>query len=230
MYLLTWAPNNDSNQPVHTSSLIWVFVIRMKTFCILGYPKYDQWRFWSDWWKIKNKQSKNNLSDGMNVLLDLGFRCSHRPRRTATTSLSYNPCEISSYTDRMGPWHVSFSICKCVCSSHTIYPYSLSRVFAVRGIILSIKWFCKLKTQLRQCGYQANVRQCPCLKMPWQTFVGCCSYIIEWNRVWPRLELVYWITRWLHRYLVTGNWGQSTSLRSAFGGVRVSLSSLGLWI
>ena len=114
----------------------------------------------------KNKQTKNNLSDGMYVRLDLSFRCSHIPGRTATTSLSYNPSEISSYTDRFGPWHVSFSICKCACSSHTIYPHSLSKVCAVRGEILSIKWLCKLNTQLRQCGYQANVRQRPCLKCP----------------------------------------------------------------
>ena len=47
-YLLKCAPNEDSNQPAHPCSLIKDFVVRMKKPCILGYPKCDQWRFWSD--------------------------------------------------------------------------------------------------------------------------------------------------------------------------------------
>ena len=45
---LTCVPNKDSNQPVHLHSLIRAFVVRIKKLCILGYPKYAQWRFWSD--------------------------------------------------------------------------------------------------------------------------------------------------------------------------------------
>ena len=37
-----------SNQPAHRSSLIRIFTVRMKKLCILGYPKWAQWRFWSD--------------------------------------------------------------------------------------------------------------------------------------------------------------------------------------
>ena len=39
-YLLTFAPNEDSNQSVHPRSLIRVFVIRMKSLCIFGCPKW----------------------------------------------------------------------------------------------------------------------------------------------------------------------------------------------
>ena len=39
------APNEYSNQPAHPWSLIRVFVVRMKTLCILRYPKCDQWSF-----------------------------------------------------------------------------------------------------------------------------------------------------------------------------------------
>ena len=47
-YFSTCVPNENSNQPAHSRSLIWVFIVRMKKFCILGYHKYYQWRFWSD--------------------------------------------------------------------------------------------------------------------------------------------------------------------------------------
>ena len=47
-YPLTYAPNEDSYQPVHPRSLISVFVVHMKKLCILDYPKCAQWRFWSD--------------------------------------------------------------------------------------------------------------------------------------------------------------------------------------
>ena len=36
----------DSSQPAH---LLWSVIICLKKLCILGYPKYTQWRFWSDW-------------------------------------------------------------------------------------------------------------------------------------------------------------------------------------
>ena len=48
IYLRTSAPNEDSNQPVHSHSLIRVFVVGRKKLCILGHPKCTQWRFWSD--------------------------------------------------------------------------------------------------------------------------------------------------------------------------------------
>ena len=38
-YLLTCAPNEVSDQPVHSRTLILVFVLRMKKLCILGYLK-----------------------------------------------------------------------------------------------------------------------------------------------------------------------------------------------
>ena len=42
MYLLTCAPNGDSNQPVHLNSLIKVFIACMKKLCILGNAKCTQ--------------------------------------------------------------------------------------------------------------------------------------------------------------------------------------------
>ena len=39
VYLLTCAPNENSNQPARPRSLIWVFVDRMKKFYIFGFPK-----------------------------------------------------------------------------------------------------------------------------------------------------------------------------------------------
>ena len=57
----TFCARNETtttNQPVHPRSLIWVFVLRMKKRCILGFPKCAQWRFWSD---CANAQSDLNL-------------------------------------------------------------------------------------------------------------------------------------------------------------------------
>ena len=47
-YLLTCAPSEDSNQLVGSCSLIRVFVVRMKKFCIHDYRKCAKWRFWSE--------------------------------------------------------------------------------------------------------------------------------------------------------------------------------------
>ena len=41
-YLLTCVTNKDSNQPAHLRSLIRVFVVHMKTLCVLGDPKCAQ--------------------------------------------------------------------------------------------------------------------------------------------------------------------------------------------
>ena len=66
-YLLTFAPNEDSNQPAHPRSLIRVFVIRMKIRCTFGYPKCAQWKFWS---ACANAQA------------DLNFRWAHMSEGT----------------------------------------------------------------------------------------------------------------------------------------------------
>ena len=42
-YLLTCAPNEDSNQPAIRAS-----VVRKKTLYILGYPRCTQWGIWTD--------------------------------------------------------------------------------------------------------------------------------------------------------------------------------------
>ena len=56
-YLLSCAPNEDSNQPAYPP--VWsVFVVRIKKRCILGYSKCAQWRFWSD---CANAQADLNL-------------------------------------------------------------------------------------------------------------------------------------------------------------------------
>ena len=57
-YLLTCAPNEDSDQTAHPRSLIRVSVVRMKKLCLFGYPKCAQWRFWSD---CANAQADLNL-------------------------------------------------------------------------------------------------------------------------------------------------------------------------
>ena len=44
-YLLTCAPNKDSNQSAHPRSLNRVSIVRIKKFCILDYPKCAQQRF-----------------------------------------------------------------------------------------------------------------------------------------------------------------------------------------
>ena len=44
-YLLTCAPNEDSNQPAHSRNLIRFFALRVKKLCTLGYRKCAQWRF-----------------------------------------------------------------------------------------------------------------------------------------------------------------------------------------
>ena len=57
-YLLTCAPNEDTNKPAHPRSLIRVFVIRMDKRCILCYLNCAKWRFWSD---CANAQADLNL-------------------------------------------------------------------------------------------------------------------------------------------------------------------------
>ena len=57
-YLLTCAPNEDSNHPAHARNRIRAFIVRMKKLCILGYPKCAQWRFWS---ACANAQADLNL-------------------------------------------------------------------------------------------------------------------------------------------------------------------------
>ena len=48
-YKMGFAPSEDSDQPVHPSSLIRVFAIRMKKVWVLSYPLKAQRRLWSDW-------------------------------------------------------------------------------------------------------------------------------------------------------------------------------------
>ena len=57
-FFLTFADNEDSNQPARPRSLIRVFIVRMNKLCILGNPKCAQWRFWSD---CANAQADLNL-------------------------------------------------------------------------------------------------------------------------------------------------------------------------
>ena len=42
MYFLIYAPKEDSNQTVHSCSLIRVFVVRMKKLCIHSYPNWSK--------------------------------------------------------------------------------------------------------------------------------------------------------------------------------------------
>ena len=63
---LICTPNEDSDQPARMRRLIWAFVVRMEKFCMPGYPKCTQWRFWSD---CANAQAELNvrwthISDG----------------------------------------------------------------------------------------------------------------------------------------------------------------------
>ena len=69
MYLLTFAPNEDSNQPAHPRSLIRVFVVHMKKHCILGYSKCTQRRF---------------LLDCSSAQADLNRRWAHRSEGTVS--------------------------------------------------------------------------------------------------------------------------------------------------
>ena len=43
------APSKDLDQPGHPSSLISVFVVRIKKPWVLSYPLSAQWRLWSNW-------------------------------------------------------------------------------------------------------------------------------------------------------------------------------------
>ena len=56
--ILTCAANENSNQPTHPSSLIRVFVLRLKKCCVLGYPKCAKRRFRFD---CANPQPDLNL-------------------------------------------------------------------------------------------------------------------------------------------------------------------------
>ena len=44
-----WAHSEDSDQPGHPPSLIWVFAVRMKKAWVLSYPSIAQRRLWSAW-------------------------------------------------------------------------------------------------------------------------------------------------------------------------------------
>ena len=69
MYLLTCATNEDSNQPAHPRSLIRAFVVRMKKFCIISYPKCAMRRFWLD-------SANAGSSLGALVRRNIAWRCS----------------------------------------------------------------------------------------------------------------------------------------------------------
>ena len=45
---MTCAPSEDSDQPGHPSSLIWIFAVRMKKHWALNYLLSAQWRLWAD--------------------------------------------------------------------------------------------------------------------------------------------------------------------------------------
>ena len=77
-YLLTCAPNEDSNQPAHPRSLIRVFVVHKKILWILGYPKRAQRRFWSD---CANAQA------------DLNLRWAHMCECTFSDVVAHMECE-----------------------------------------------------------------------------------------------------------------------------------------
>ena len=57
-YLLTCAPNENSDQPAHPRSLIRVFAVHRKKLWIIGYPLCALWRFLSD---CANAQADLNL-------------------------------------------------------------------------------------------------------------------------------------------------------------------------
>ena len=61
IYLLAFTSIGDSNHLAHPRSLIRVFVVRMKKFSILGYPKYAQ----ADLNRRREHMSKDTFSDGV---------------------------------------------------------------------------------------------------------------------------------------------------------------------
>ena len=81
MYLLTRAPNEDSNQPAYPHRLIGVFVVCMKKLYTIGYSKYAKWKFWSDC---------------TNMLADLNVRI------TKTCLYNFDPLKPHFYIVKLG--------------------------------------------------------------------------------------------------------------------------------
>ena len=52
MYFLTWVLTKTQIS-LHRHAIRSVFVVFRKKLCILGYPKYIQWRSWSDWVNVQ---------------------------------------------------------------------------------------------------------------------------------------------------------------------------------
>ena len=71
-YLLTCAPNGDSNQSMCSHSLIWVFLLHIKKLCILCYPNCVQWRFWSELIRAAVNIIIFGLLNGLFLFLTLG--------------------------------------------------------------------------------------------------------------------------------------------------------------
>ena len=160
MYLLTYAPNEDSSQPAHPHSLIasvvwthphsliasaqsdrirtvWsVFVFCTKKLCILGSPKRIQWIFWSDY---ANAQADRNL------------RCGHMIERYVFFFFFFFFFYVTAHYMAKGPlcgvecqfnklnWAATWQnqLSDCVPSEDSDQPWhppSLIRVFAERSI------------------------------------------------------------------------------------------------
>ena len=77
MFLLACAPNEDSDQTAHSRGLIRVFVVSRKKLGIVGYPKFAQWRFWSDY---------------ANAQADLNLRWAHKAEGTLSEALRHVVC------------------------------------------------------------------------------------------------------------------------------------------
>ena len=95
MYLLTFAPNEDSHQPAHPCNLIRVIIVHVKKPCNHGYPKCVQWRFWSD---CAFAQA------------DLNLRWAHRPEGTVSNLTFQMLIVIFIYHQYVHRLHVAHSI------------------------------------------------------------------------------------------------------------------------
>ena len=88
-YLLTYAPNADSNQSAHPRSLIRVFVVRTQKLCILGYPKR---RPVKDLIRLRECAGWSESSLGAHVCTYVFWRCgSYKERRQATLKKLLQP-------------------------------------------------------------------------------------------------------------------------------------------
>ena len=132
------APSEDSDQPGHPPSLIWVFAMRMKKAWVLSYPLSAQQRHWSDW---------------ADAQADLSLRWAHMQHchfvgfftRRLICTVSYLGSKLHSFCQSYTPGWLCITL-RCFSTILSVLLYNVvtlslrSVLVTIRFVLVSI-WF-----------------------------------------------------------------------------------------